>query len=49
MTRLPGLKGKEVIRILEKLGFRIVRTRGSHVFCDIRMEELPQCRSILAK
>ena len=32
MTRLPRLKGKEVIRILEKLGFRTLRTRGSHVF-----------------
>ena len=32
MTRLPRLKGKEVVRILEKLGFRTLRTRGSHVF-----------------
>jgi len=32
MTRLPRLKGKELIRILEKIGFRVVRTRGSHVF-----------------
>jgi predicted RNA binding protein YcfA (HicA-like mRNA interferase family) len=32
MTRLPRLKGKEVIRILERHGFRIIRTRGSHVF-----------------
>lgn len=32
MTRLPRLKGKEVIRILERLGFEVVRTRGSHVF-----------------
>ena len=30
MTRLPRLKGKELIRILEKLGFEVVRTRGSH-------------------
>ena len=30
MTRLPRLKGKELIRTLEKLGFEIVRTRGSH-------------------
>lgn len=32
MSRLPRLKGKEVVRILEKLGFRTLRTRGSHVF-----------------
>ena len=32
MTRLPRLKGKEVVRILEKLDFEIARTRGSHVF-----------------
>lgn len=32
MIRLPRLKGKQVVSILEKLGFRIARTRGSHVF-----------------
>jgi len=32
MTRLPRLKGKEVVRVLGKLGFQVVRTRGSHVF-----------------
>jgi predicted RNA binding protein YcfA (HicA-like mRNA interferase family) len=32
MTRLPRLKGKEVVRALERSGFRIVRVRGSHVF-----------------
>jgi predicted RNA binding protein YcfA (HicA-like mRNA interferase family) len=26
------LKGKEVVKILEKLGFVVSRTRGSHVF-----------------
>ena len=30
MTRLPRLKGKEIVKILERTGFRIVRTRGSH-------------------
>jgi predicted RNA binding protein YcfA (HicA-like mRNA interferase family) len=30
MTRLPRLKGKEIVRILEQTGFRVVRTRGSH-------------------
>jgi len=32
MTRLPRLKGKEIIRILERSGFRAVRSRGSHTF-----------------
>ena len=30
MTRLPRLKGRELIRILEKLGFNVERSRGSH-------------------
>ena len=32
MTRLPRLKGKEVVRILQRIGFQVIRTRGSHVF-----------------
>jgi predicted RNA binding protein YcfA (HicA-like mRNA interferase family) len=32
MTRLPRLKGKELIRALEKAGFRLDRSRGSHLF-----------------
>ena len=32
MTRLPRLKGKELLRLLEKIGFEVARTRGSHVF-----------------
>jgi predicted RNA binding protein YcfA (HicA-like mRNA interferase family) len=32
MTRLPRLKGKEVVRVLGRFGFQVVRTRGSHVF-----------------
>ena len=32
MTRLPRIKGKEIIRILERSGFGVVRTRGSHSF-----------------
>jgi predicted RNA binding protein YcfA (HicA-like mRNA interferase family) len=31
MTRLPRIKGKELIRALERTGFTIDRTRGSHV------------------
>ena len=32
MTRVPRLKGKELIGILEKLRFEVVRTSGSHSF-----------------
>ncbi|MFI5089836.1 MAG: type II toxin-antitoxin system HicA family toxin [Terriglobales bacterium] len=44
MTRLPRLKGKEIIRLLERIGFRAVRTRGSHVFlkhADGRVTTIP--------
>jgi predicted RNA binding protein YcfA (HicA-like mRNA interferase family) len=32
MTRLPRLTGKEAVRILRRIGFEVIRTRGSHVF-----------------
>jgi predicted RNA binding protein YcfA (HicA-like mRNA interferase family) len=32
MTRLPRATGKEMVRALEKAGFHVDRTRGSHVF-----------------
>jgi predicted RNA binding protein YcfA (HicA-like mRNA interferase family) len=44
MSRLPRLKGKELVRLLEKAGFEIVRTRGSHVFlrhADGRVTTVP--------
>lgn len=31
MPKFPVLKPKEIIRVLEKLGFVKVRSRGSHV------------------
>ncbi|MEK7145591.1 MAG: type II toxin-antitoxin system HicA family toxin [Patescibacteria group bacterium] len=31
MPKLPRLSGKEVIKILEQLGFAHVRQKGSHV------------------
>lgn len=31
MTKLPKLTGKEVAKIVEKLGFRFVRQTGSHM------------------
>jgi len=44
MTRIPHLKGKELVRILERIGFEILRTRGSHVFlkhADGRVTTVP--------
>jgi predicted RNA binding protein YcfA (HicA-like mRNA interferase family) len=32
MTRLPRVKGKDIVRALQKAGFHVARTRGSHVF-----------------
>jgi predicted RNA binding protein YcfA (HicA-like mRNA interferase family) len=32
MTRLPRMRGREIVRVLETIGFRVVRARGSHVF-----------------
>lgn len=32
MTKLPRISGHEAVRALERLGFKQVRQRGSHVF-----------------
>ncbi len=32
MSRLPRIKGKQLVRAPERKGFEVVRTRGSHVF-----------------
>lgn len=31
MTKLPVLSGKDVVKILFKLGYEHIRTRGSHM------------------
>jgi len=31
LPELPVVSGAEVVRVLERLGFRVVRQRGSHV------------------
>jgi len=31
MPKCPGLSGKEIVRALEKLGFRVARQSGSHI------------------
>ncbi|MBI3589404.1 MAG: type II toxin-antitoxin system HicA family toxin [Candidatus Liptonbacteria bacterium] len=30
--RLPALKARDIIRVIEKLGFYAVRQKGSHIF-----------------
>jgi len=30
MPRLPSLTGKEVVSVLERMGFEVLRTKGSH-------------------
>jgi predicted RNA binding protein YcfA (HicA-like mRNA interferase family) len=37
MPKLPHVSGQEVIRVLRRLGFEVVRQRGSHVV--LRREE----------
>lgn len=32
MTRLPRISGKELVKALSKLGFEVIRIRGSHHF-----------------
>jgi len=31
MPKLPILSGKEIIKVLEKIGYRQIRQRGSHI------------------
>jgi predicted RNA binding protein YcfA (HicA-like mRNA interferase family) len=31
MTKLPRISGRECVRALEKVGFSVVRQRGSHI------------------
>lgn len=32
MTQFPSLKGKKIIKILNRAGFEVIRVRGSHHF-----------------
>lgn len=32
MTKLPVLKGAEIIKLLQAIGFEVIRQRGSHVY-----------------
>jgi predicted RNA binding protein YcfA (HicA-like mRNA interferase family) len=43
MSKLPVVSGREVVRALERAGFRIDRQKGSHI---IMREPLPPFRRI---
>ncbi len=32
MSNLPSISGKELLKILKKLGFKVIRCKGSHHF-----------------
>ena len=44
MHKLPTIKGREFIKFLQSLGFKIVRTKGSHV--RLRTEEQKKVTTI---
>ncbi|MCK6462930.1 MAG: type II toxin-antitoxin system HicA family toxin [Candidatus Pacebacteria bacterium] len=49
MTQLPILSGKEIIKVLLKIGYTEVRQRGSHIrlACDGRKSiTVPNYRSV---
>jgi predicted RNA binding protein YcfA (HicA-like mRNA interferase family) len=31
MSRLPAIEGQQLVKVLQRLGFVIIRTKGSHV------------------
>ncbi|MHC1631403.1 MAG: type II toxin-antitoxin system HicA family toxin [Methanotrichaceae archaeon] len=31
MSKLPVIKDRELVKFLESMGFRVIRTKGSHV------------------
>jgi predicted RNA binding protein YcfA (HicA-like mRNA interferase family) len=46
MTRLPRVTARELLRALERAGFAIVRSKGSHHFLQHRVD--PTRRTIVA-
>ncbi|HMR00701.1 MAG TPA: type II toxin-antitoxin system HicA family toxin, partial [Ignavibacteria bacterium] len=34
MTRLPRISGKDLVKALSKIGFAVIRIRGSHHFME---------------
>jgi predicted RNA binding protein YcfA (HicA-like mRNA interferase family) len=31
MSKLPAIKGRELVKLLESMDFRVTRTKGSHI------------------
>lgn len=48
MSRLANISGREAIRAFEQAGFRVVRTRGDHVYMDngVRTISVPNHRNV---
>ena len=44
--KLPLLSSKELIKILNNLGFVPIRQKGSHVYMKHKMAEVQLCQSI---
>jgi predicted RNA binding protein YcfA (HicA-like mRNA interferase family) len=40
MPKLPVLSGKQLLKLLQKNGFSVVRQKGSHVFVENKDGEL---------
>ncbi len=40
MVKLPVVSGREMIRLLTKMGFRVVGSRGSHIRLKKRNEKV---------
>jgi len=49
MTKLPGLTGKELIAVLAKTGFQVLRIEEVTIFSVTRMGDQPWCPSIRVK
>ncbi len=49
MSKLPSLTGKEIIAALKKIGFEVVRIRGTIIFSHIGMDARPLFLCMLEK
>jgi len=49
MSKLPALKARDLINILEGLGFKRIRTKGSHISLGISMAGQPWYLAMAAR
>lgn len=49
MSRNPRVTGADLVAALERVGFRVLRIKGSHTSCVTRMAEAPLCLFTLAR